>query len=142
LATTVDFRQHAFCRTRRFAVANTRGRATFDVPYWPLDPKIVLEPLTMKYAAAVLALGFVAQASHVAAQEVLVPEVTTYAPAVPVTTYYAPAEPVVSYYAPAPVVTRYAYPAYAPVVRAYYPAPYYYVPPRVARRWYRNGYYW
>jgi hypothetical protein len=97
----------------------------------------------MKYAAAVIALGVVAQASLAAAQEVLVPtpEVTYYAPSVPVTTYYAPSEPVVTYYGPAPVVRTY-YPTYAPVVRAYYPAPYYYVPPRVARRWYRNGFYW
>jgi hypothetical protein len=49
-----------------------------------------------------------------------------------VTTYYAPTT---AYYAP---TTAY----YAPAV---YAAPYYsgyYVPPRVARRWYRNGYYW
>lgn len=95
----------------------------------------------MKYAAAVIAVGLVAQASFAAAQEVLVPEVT-YAPSVPVTTYYAPSEPVVTYYAPVPVVRTYAYPRYyAPVVRGYYPAPYY-VPPRAARRMYRNGFYW
>jgi hypothetical protein len=98
----------------------------------------------MKYAAAVIALGLVVQASVAAAQEVLMPApvVTYYGPSVPVTTYYAPSEPVVTYYAPAPVVRTYAYPTYAPVVRAYYPAPYYYARPRVARRIYRNGFYW
>jgi hypothetical protein len=98
----------------------------------------------MKYAACVIALGLLVQTAPAAAQEVIVsgPEVVTYyAPSVPVTTYYAP--PVTTYYAPAPVTSYYyAYPTYyAPVVRAYYPAPYY-VPPRVARRWYRAGYYW
>jgi hypothetical protein len=97
----------------------------------------------MKYAVAAIALGFVLQAAPAVAQEVIVPApevVTYYAPSVPVTTYYAPA-PVTTYYAPAPA---YSYPAYyAPAVRPYYyPAPYYYVPRGVARRWYRAGYYW
>jgi hypothetical protein len=95
----------------------------------------------MKYVATLFALGLALEAVPAVAQEVIVaPEVTTYyAPSVPVTTYYAPA-PVTTYYAPAPVTTYY-YPTYAAPAVAYYPAPYYYVPPRVARRWYRNAYY-
>lgn len=99
----------------------------------------------MRYVAAVAALGLVALATPAGAQEVIYegPAVTYYAPSVPVTTYYAPSVPVTTYYAPSVPVTSYYYPTYtsyyAPSV-AYYPSTYYYVPPRVARRWYRAGY--
>jgi hypothetical protein len=96
----------------------------------------------MKYAAAIAALGLVVSALPAAGQEVVVPEVSYYAPSVPVTTYYAPAVPVTSYYYSAWPATTYYSTYYAPAVVGYYPAPYYYVPPRVARRWWRNGYYW
>lgn len=97
----------------------------------------------MKYAAAFTLLGCLAWAVPASAQEIIVsePTVTYYAPSVPVTTYYAP---MTTYYAPSvPVATYYApsVPYYAPSV-AYYPAAPYYVPPRVARRWYRNAYRW
>ncbi len=100
----------------------------------------------MKYAASVIALGLFFQAAPAVAQVVYepVPEETVYAPGEPVTTYYAPSVGVTTYSAPLPMTTYYRsyyYPAYAPVV-TYYPAPYYYVPRRVARRWYRNGFYW
>lgn len=89
----------------------------------------------MKYAACVIALGLVVHAAPATAQVVYepVPEVIYEAPSVPVTTYYAP-----------PPVRTYYYPTYyGPAVRAYYPTPYYRVRPRVARRWYRNSfYYW
>jgi hypothetical protein len=99
----------------------------------------------MKLAASVALLGCLAWVTPAAAQEVIVsePVVTYYAPSVPVTTYYAPSVPVTTYYAPsAPVATYYApsVPSYyAPA--AVYPAPYY-MSPRAARRWYRNGYGW
>ncbi|MEX0679289.1 MAG: hypothetical protein WD063_19590 [Pirellulales bacterium] len=95
----------------------------------------------MKYAACVVALGLVAQAAPAVGQVVYesVPEVVYEAPAVPVTTYYAPAVPARTYYAPLPVA-RYYSPYYAPGVRVYNPARYY-VPPRAARRWYRNSFY-
>lgn len=97
----------------------------------------------MRYVAAFLALGMLALAAPAEAQEVVVesPVVTYYAPSVPVTTYYAPSVPVTTYYAPAPVAYYPTYYStyYAPSV-GYYPANYYYVPPRVARRWYRSGY--
>ncbi len=100
----------------------------------------------MKYAACVIALGLVVHAAPAVAQVVYepVPEVTYNAPSVPVTTYYyGPSVPVTTYYAPLPVRTYYYPTYYAPAVRAYYPARFYRVPPRVARRWYRNSfYYW
>ena len=93
----------------------------------------------MKYLAILAALGSLTLTASAKAQEVIVsePVVTYYAPSVvttPVTTYYAPSVPVTTYYAPA--YTNY----YAPAVA--YPASYYYVSPRVARRWARWGYYW
>ena len=106
----------------------------------------------MRYAAAFALLGCLAWVAPAEAQEVIVtePTVTYYAPSVPVTTYYAPTTtyyaPTTTYYAPSVPVTTYYAPSvpvtsyYAPSV-AYYPS-YYYVPPRVARRWYRNGYWW
>ncbi len=100
----------------------------------------------MKYAACVIGLGLVFQAAPAVGQVVYepVPEATYYAPGLPVTTYYAPGVGVTTYSAPLPITTYYRspyYTAYAPAV-AYYPAPYYRVPRRVARRWYRNGFYW
>lgn len=100
----------------------------------------------MKYAACVVALGLVASAATARAQVEYEPaaEVTYYTPSVPVTTYYGPSVPVTTYYAPLPESPYYYstyYPSYTRVVTGYYPAPYYYVPPRVARRWYRNAYY-
>jgi hypothetical protein len=102
----------------------------------------------MRYAACALALALVLETVPAAAQEIVyesAPVVTYYAPSVPVTTYYySSAVPVTTYYAP---LTTY-YPTYYSTYYAptawtsyYYPATYYYVPPRVARRWYR-GYYW
>jgi len=100
----------------------------------------------MKYAVCVFALGLVFQAAPAAGQVVYepVPEVAYYAPSPAVVTYYAPSVPVITYYAPPRATTYYRapyYTSYAPAV-AYYPARAYYVPPRVARRWYRNGFYW
>jgi hypothetical protein len=97
----------------------------------------------MRFVAAAVALGLVAFSAPAVAQEVIVesPVVTYYAPSVPVTTYYVPSVPVTTYYAP-PVATYYPtyYSTYYAPRVAYYPATYYYVPPRVARRWYRAGY--
>jgi hypothetical protein len=97
----------------------------------------------MKYAACVFALGLVFQAAPAAGQVVYepVPEVTYYAPS-PVVTYYAPSVPVTTYYASPRATTYYRAPyyrAYVPAV-AVYPARSYYVPRRVARRMYRNGF--
>jgi hypothetical protein len=101
----------------------------------------------MRYTAALAVIAALGLAGTAAAQEVVVPAptVTYYAPSVPVTTYVAPA-PTVTYYAPSVPVTTYYAPAYttyyAPAV-TYVATPYYtYVPPRVVRRWYRNGYVW
>lgn len=101
----------------------------------------------MRFVAAAIALGFVGLATPAVAQEIVTysPTVTYYAPSVPVTTYYAPSVPVTTYYAPSVPVTSYYAPTYtsyyAPAV-SYYTPGYYYVPPRVARRWYRAGYWW
>ncbi len=101
----------------------------------------------MKYAAALSLLGCLAWAVPASAQEIIVsePTVTYYAPSVPVTTYYAPVTtfyapsvPVATYYAPSVPVTSF----YAPTVAYYQASPGFYVPPRVARRWYRNAFRW
>ena len=89
----------------------------------------------MKYAACVIALGLVVHAAPAVGQVVYepAPEVTYYAP--------APRIPVTTYYAPLPARTYY-YPTYRRAVRPYYPATFYRVRPRVARRGYRNSYYY
>jgi hypothetical protein len=116
-----------------------------------IEPSTV-EPCIMKYLAVLAALGSLTLTAPAKAQEVIVsePVVTYYAPSVvttPVTTYYAPSvvtTPVTTYYAPSVPVTSYYAPTYtsyyAPAVA--YPAAYYYVSPRTARRWARWGYYW